>query len=228
MLEQANRYFITKVRSIDANVEPHNVREYSVEIGHCVFSDTIMLWSDCIDNNWRNKEDFDGHNFFDILRLLFGIALANGFPLRVGIAFGECVIKPEKQIFVGNAIVMAYQTEQCQDWIGVACHPSCLAAPHAKNLRGRRVVDGMFVGPIVPYPIPIKSTLDFTELQWTIDWPCSSGLFGVTKAFLTAEAAKHEGTPYVQRWQRALDYYVDCITRLWGGTEPWGRLPTSQ
>src|SRR5262249_46575121 len=60
---------------------------------------------------------------------------------------------PEEQIYLGKPIVHAYRMEMAQEWIGAACHPSCLRAPDFDLVKSG--ADGAY-NYVTDYPVPIK------------------------------------------------------------------------
>lgn len=178
--------------------------------GSAVFSDTILLWSDT-DGEARD----DAGSFFSYVAGVFGISLKMGFALRVGIAYGECVINPEAGLFIGVPVVNAYQTEQAQDWVGVACHPTCFDSTESQNLC-MSYLDGWQCGPLIEYEIPIKTKFrEVVRAKHSIDWPfwgqTDWGGLSKLEEILRENVDRHTGTQYEARWRRALDY---CQYRL--------------
>jgi hypothetical protein len=126
------------------------------QVGHAVFSDSLVLWSGSINEHslyspvppglrpFERTESGDSlrsarlffsppirntRGFFQAVASLVGIGLLTNMPLRIGMSFGACIIKLQQQIFVGRPFADAYETEMRQDWIGGAVHPSCFRAP---------------------------------------------------------------------------------------------------
>ena len=96
----------------------------TLRLGHCVFSDSIIVWSPKLKlgGQWA-------YGFFLTLAQLVLFGLRAGLPIRVGVAFGEFIADTRRSVYLGRALVDAYETEQQQDWIGGAYHPSCHNAP---------------------------------------------------------------------------------------------------
>ena len=74
----------------------------------CVFSDTIVMWSE----DQSPVTAPGSRSFFHFVAAFFGSALKLDLPLRTGIAFGDCVIEPERSLFAGQPIIAAYLTRQ--------------------------------------------------------------------------------------------------------------------
>lgn len=180
--------------------------------GTVVFSDSILVWSDPIPATEPGAEQL----YFSYLGALFGFALHGGLALRVGVAYGDCIVDPEFGLYVGRPIVDAYETEQLQDWVGIACHASCFESPHGKYLCMRGASNGWQVGPLIEYDIPIKPGRSVDKpVRHSTDWPHWSlpdfGGHNELKAFLSSKVKEFSGTVYEARWQRALSY---CEYRL--------------
>jgi hypothetical protein len=180
--------------------------------GAVAFSDTILLWSDC-----DSKERDVSGSFFSYIAGVFSIALKMGFPLRIGIAYGECVINPEAGLFLGKPVVNAHQTEQAQDWVGIGCHRSCFDSPGSKNLS-MSYLDGWQCGPLIEYPIPIKTEYSkIVEAKHSIDWPfwghSDWGCLTSLETILSKTIQKYMGTRYETRWRRAIEYYEFRVSK---------------
>lgn len=118
-----------------------------------VFSDTILFWS--------NADEWSVQVLFEHVAALITKSLALMLPLRVGIAFGECEIDTDRGIYIGPAIVDAYQTEVAQLWIGGACHPSCEIDP----LFRYYIIEEL--GLVVEYTVPTRSN---AKLGMALNW----------------------------------------------------------
>jgi len=182
---------------------------------HAVFSDTILVWSGVAGHN--DRDPGFGSTFFMHLARLFGEAIQRDLPLRMGVAFGECCIHQSRGIYVGQPMVDAYLTEQAQDWVSAACHPSCESAPHFANLR---LLARKQAGPLVEYEIPCKP-MSGQRLNLALDWPFPMSPAGfVNREEQQAEAlvrqfAANRGTSFEPRWSRAIEFYRSRMSR-WG------------
>jgi hypothetical protein len=139
------------------------------EVEREVFSDTILLWSPTLEA--ASDEDLvNASVFLTVVSRLVGSGIVAALPLRIGVAYGECFIDPEAHIYVGQAVVDAYVTEQRQDWIGAACHRTCLETPFGSDLallsETYQVLGGMIEG-----DIPVKKKPEGPALSYTLDWP---------------------------------------------------------
>lgn len=158
------------------------------QAGTVVFSDSILVWSDPVP---APEPGAEGH-YFAYLGALFGCALHGGLPLRVGVAYGDCIVDPEFGLYVGRPIIDAYETEELQDWVGIACHVSCFESPQGKYLCMRGASNGWQVGPLIEYDVPLKTGKSAGQpVRHSIDWPHWSmpefGGFDEVKAFLSSK-----------------------------------------
>jgi hypothetical protein len=189
--------------------------------GSATFNDSILLWSNPTERGVNGALD-DSDLFFSYVGGVFSIALKMGFPMRIGIAYGMCIIDPTTSLFLGLPIIQAYATEQVQDWIGVACHPSCFTSPKGKYLC-MMYLDGWQCGPLIKYKIPIKSDIKGDiSLNHTIDWPSAGqsdwGGFESMESILKERIQQYSNSSVCFRWERALDYY-NYRMRIWKDIE---------
>lgn len=201
-------------------------------IGHTVFSDSIILWSPPVPRKkvnyrtgqWKYRDDWGsglGRAFGQDLRFflsvssLIGIGLVRGFPLRIGIAFGDCVIEPDKSIFLGQPLVDAFETERRQQWIGAVCHPSCIV-PFVTDhlLKPQNPPPGRFASIpfLVRYDIPVQQLQNASTilppLLWSVDWPRFSD--SEVEKVLIAATARYKHNPNISvKWENALKFYQE-------------------
>lgn len=123
----------------------------SVSIPYSFFSDTLLLWSVKIEP------------FFQCLERLIYMSIRLEMPLRVGVAYGECFMKKNEGIFIGQPIIDAYMTEQSQEWIGGACHKTC----YNNDLFEERVRNSSL---LLPYDIPLKSNANTIPINYGFNW----------------------------------------------------------
>ena len=121
-------------RDYQAIINGRIYRKPAVRLNYFIFSDTILIWKDYqeVKNNKKDiQEKCELFREFNhgISRVLEN-ALLRKIPLRGGIAFGESIIKIDKEgnnhEIIGQPIVDAFLLGEAQDWVGVAFHSSCL------------------------------------------------------------------------------------------------------
>lgn len=176
-----------------------------------VFSDTILVWSRALETG--SDEDFANASvFLTAVSRLVASGIVAALPLRIGVAYGECFIDPEAHIYVGQPIVDAYVTEQRQDWIGAACHPTCLETPFGSELASLsdnyQVLGGMIRG-----DIPVKKKPDGPPLTHTLDWPyfIPKGLDRQQLEYLLEQGRKAfaQDRRISRKWSRALRFFKE-------------------
>jgi hypothetical protein len=77
-----------------------------------MFSDTILIFT-------KGDEDSDLKSIVYLSNELFAGSLAASIPIRGGIAWGPLTHDPEQGLFVGVALVDAYEIGETAQWLGV-------------------------------------------------------------------------------------------------------------
>src|SRR5215475_13419018 len=164
-------------------------RIYLVE--HVVISDTILFWAPA-----------DGQ--IEILPGLLCILmrqLMGSMPLRVGIAFGDCVIDPQEHIYIGQPIIDAYLTEQAQEWVGGAYHRSCWSAPRFPEFATEWAQ-------IVKYPVPVKISGAVKCYQLSLEYAVNWTLFTGPDVLTTiADQERRAPEAAKMKWRNARTFY---------------------
>lgn len=111
------------------------------QVGSTIFSDCIILW--CNDD-WEAIQSLVSASAH-----LIAAAIDIGWPLRGGMAYGQCVLDRDTRIFIGQPIIDAYETEESQQWIGAALHQSVQEHPSLGERIGR-------LDDIIEYDVPTK------------------------------------------------------------------------
>ena len=213
---------------------------FSCEFGHSHFSDTVILWSERINQHMSsdplemalmpNGLQSNGittpdtlpseimaaadramdTGFFMSLLFLMTIGLKRRFPLRMGVAYGDCIMDREKAIYLGQPIVDAHQTEQCQDWIGAGVHPSCETSPRGPHLSSL-ICAGSRV--LVDCEIPLKPCAVTTNKdvpRLALNWPLVDRLVlepPTVESVLKAGEIEARGKKHHAKWDHAIDFY---------------------
>ncbi len=112
---------------------------------YVLLSDTLLLWCDA---------DGDVESFIAVCGGLVADSVRRGMFLRGAVAFGETIIDPSTNTFLGQPIVDAYLAETDQEWVGLALHPTAV--------RGLGGVEG-----VIPYDVPTKGGL---KLERAVTW----------------------------------------------------------
>lgn len=158
--KEAEKSLTRRVHKIN---RPEGYRAEIQKVSYTIFSDTILLWVDVVSGNPNVALDI--MIFFDSLGALIAASLKCELPLRVGVAYGECYIDPIKNSYLGEPIINAYLTEQGQEWIGGACHSSCVEESNFKVTCEKMCL-------VVPYMVPMKTDLhaEIGDVKYAIEW----------------------------------------------------------
>jgi hypothetical protein len=203
-LEEIHRRYLDLV----ARLEPHPVfrirpgtHEREIVLNRVVFSDTILFWAPAGET-------------MELLPYVVAQVMSRAMgsmPLRAGFALGDCVIDPANELYIGQPIVDAYRTEQAQDWIGGAFHPSCWRWPGLRETLGRASA--------VRYAVPVKagSAAGAAPLEYALNWPA---LAGPDFSGSTLAAQEHRAPAAARgKWRNARIFY-EAIRSGPSGGEP--------
>ena len=178
-----------------AELEPHplfrmkaGTYEREIVLNRVVFSDTILMWAPVGET-------------MELLPSVLGQIMARAMgsmPLRAGLAFGDCVIDPANELYVGQPIIDAYHTERAQEWVGGAFHPSCWRRPGLRDLLCKG-----YERSAVKYPVPVKAGA--AALEYALNWPALAGPDFAVDALVASEGTAASG-PKV-KWQNARRFY---------------------
>ncbi len=111
------------------------------QVGSAIFSDCIIFW--CNDD-WEAVQSLVSASAH-----MIAAAIDMGWPLRGGLAYGECVLDRDTRTFIGQPIIDAYNTERSQKWIGAGLHQSVLGHSTLGEKIGR-------LEDVIEYDVPIK------------------------------------------------------------------------
>jgi class 3 adenylate cyclase len=191
------------------------------KVGTTVFSDSIIVWSTPVSSGtidpYRGAPDrtffvFIGHL---ILQSLRKTRSGLRFPLRAGIAYGPVIISPEEQIYLGMPIVDAYRLQEAQEWVGAACHQSCLQAPDFEIICDE--IEGAQNFVTTKHPVPLNEgrkeglvnpmPVAWPGMIWWLPRDPEDYYMKTVEDLLRAE----EGRPVpesrvVKKWKNTLDF----------------------
>lgn len=131
-------------------------------VNYITFSDSIVLYTD-------GMESYDFFRLVHAVKILIGCSLGGGTPLRGSIAHGDFYADKTNNIFVGKALVTAYQNEGKQQWAGayicdqtidfiLSSYPDIL--DKLKNYAY-----------LIEYEIPFKSNINMeSKNRFAINW----------------------------------------------------------
>jgi hypothetical protein len=132
----------------------------SEHLGVARFSDTILLYA-LDDTNEACKKVMEVAGWL-LFRTLFG---AQNTKVRIGVSYGEFYVNPQKDLFLGKAIVEAHKIEQQQVWMGGALSKGA-------EERMRRIIPSFPMGWfLAEYPIPVNGGKDADLIGGlAVDW----------------------------------------------------------
>lgn len=99
------------------SVKTQELREFKRLKQKAIFSVSIFVFS--VDDT-----DESLHQLTRYAIVIFQIFLAEGLPIRGGIALGDSVVDPRNDIYVGTAMSEAYSLEQTLRIVAIALHES--------------------------------------------------------------------------------------------------------
>lgn len=128
------------------------------DLGVALFSDTVLLYA-------RNDSDEAARQLINAVGwLIFETLMQGTTKIRAGISYGEAWLDRSESMYVGKAIVDAYQLERDQAWSGAALtETACQRVP--MPARSGDLADWW----VVPYSVPLKAgnTIDTLAVNWT-------------------------------------------------------------
>ena len=128
------------------------------QIRDFMFSDTIVAFS-------KSDSDNDALAIMLLSTELFAASLHNCVPLRGGIAHGQFEFNLEHNLFLGPALLDAYQLGESSQWLGIYMDEEVAEAasrlPVARSARGNPIV--------VSWEVPCKGGT--TESREVVNWP---------------------------------------------------------
>lgn len=133
-----------------------------------IFSDTVVLIADSTSAD-------------SSLRLLvwawrlFQFFLSAGFPLRGAVTHGEVSIDQQSRIYLGPALVDAYELERSQQWVGAAIDASVLGAH--PDLARHMAAESNILSDIFPlHAVPMEgATREMHTFNWRFNLVVKNG-----------------------------------------------------
>lgn len=153
----------------------------------------------------------DVKNDADVVQLLWNIhhlifhAIQLEFPIRGAIAYGEALVQTEPPIFIGPAVVEAFEWEKCQAWAGACLAPSLLS-----HVRERHLREALFPL-VVPYTLPLhKGAQDGLAVNWTSDAFYFMDSSHVRTKFLDCPASDPEYPRAMEKVKNTMQFLDHC------------------
>ncbi|MFN0242349.1 MAG: hypothetical protein ACKVWV_05595 [Planctomycetota bacterium] len=174
-------------------------------VGVAWFSDTLLLYA-------RDDDELSRRNVLETVGWLLFMTTKTKTPLRIGIDHGEFHASPEDEVFVGRALVGAYELERSQEWIGGA-----LTANAAAQVPPRTTTGARSQWWVCEYSVPMKNgkTFDTLAIDWTQTIHTSFELrWSKERANPTEEERLREGSAWA-KWENARSFHdsicVQCF-----------------
>ncbi len=126
------------------------------------FSDTFLF---CV----KLEQDDVEKPFMDIYRLsttFFRDMICKGIPLRGALTLGGCYADTEHDIFLGEAIIEAYDYAENQNWIGFVLTPEIL--PLLEQHKCEELI-GLVGRTYAEYEVPYRGDEKRKLLAWRLD-----------------------------------------------------------
>jgi hypothetical protein len=123
-------------------------------------------------------------------------------PHRGAFAIGDCWIDAEGSVFVGEAIVRAFQWEQQQDWLGISVEPSSLQ--HVATLDPD-TPDGTGGRPMTRYAVPTKQGRIPT---WCVAMTSEHALNGFLAAY--QDALQRGDVAVIAKYVNTARFLIHC------------------
>jgi hypothetical protein len=124
-------------------------------VGHMHFSDTVVFYS--LEDNIRAFE----HIIFSVLRFLAIPFLNPSYRFRIGISYGEFFYDNPKHVYVGKALVDAYELQKKQEWCGAALSRAAFDKV-AESFNARYYLKEYYV------PIKHDKKETYNVVNWTL------------------------------------------------------------
>ena len=101
----------------------HDYERLNSAFSTIYFSDSIIFWQRV--PGYRRKHFLD---MCSISSTIFTSLLSQNIPLRGAVSFGQFVVKRDSadrhDVFFGNALIEAYETQEKENWLGMVVCPS--------------------------------------------------------------------------------------------------------
>ena len=125
-----------------------------LNIEHCTFSDTFVIWTE--------YDPLRTELFCGTCSAIVCHCLDAGITVRGAITVGEAVLDRARSIFLGEPIIEAARVEKACEWIGVSFGPSYTREPYNRYLPAKAVL---------PYRRHCKPGCGELISGLVLDWP---------------------------------------------------------
>jgi hypothetical protein len=176
-------------------------------VGLAWFSDTVLLYS-------LSGSDEHCSSVMQVASwLLFVSSIPIGARMRIGVDFGTFHADEDNQVYVGKALINAYELQERQQWFGGALTEA--AYKKFRELRSRDVS-------IINYSVPGKggSICSYAALNWTFGIHDRLQVAWSETSLWPTSADEREQPDVVEKWRNARIFHdllcTSCGSR-WGG-----------
>jgi len=176
------------------------------------FSDTYLIYG--------IGDDEDSHyNVIETVWWLVSVTMDTATPVRAGVAYGEFYDKPENELYVGKALVEAYELEQAQEWVGGALSP-----------KAARKTPQDAMCHLKEYRVPLKTETAASPTCKTLafDWTLIEHEAGICdERIQRAKSCAREGAQsIVRKWENTSRFHVETCVSCFPKNSERKRPPT--
>jgi len=174
-------------------------------VGFAWFSDTLVIYA-------KDDDDLSCRNVLETVGWLLFTTMWSSTRIRAGVAYGKFYADAANEIFVGPALVEAYEMEQAQMWAGAALTESAAARLPVRTTTGER-----FQWWVCKYPVPLKVDAQVKCSNLAVDWTQGSHcafelLWSPSHAEPTEEERTSNPGRYV-KWMNTRQFHEEvCVT----------------
>jgi len=164
-------------------------------LGLAWFSDTVLLYT-------RNDTNEDCKELINTVAwLLFENMFSPFTRIRAGISYGESYMDTVNEMYIGKAIVEAFEIEKNQAWAGGALTTAAEQRIPDHALKGSR-----FNWHLVRYPVPMKNDKK-VQSSLAVDWT-----FGDHNGFDLRYSKNHnniisEENDIFKKWENTVQFH---------------------
>lgn len=171
-------------------------------VGFAWFSDTVLLYA-------LGDTDDDCKNVLETVGcLIFETIFLADTRIRAGVAYGETYIDSENDLYVGKAIIEAYDLQSQQEWSGGALTSS------AENRIPKWVLaENILDWYLTEYPVPLKVGCSDPKPRLAIDW--TRGIHSPIPFDWSKESKEptvkdeEEKADVVRKWNNTKDFHAE-------------------
>lgn len=178
-----------------AKLEIGAASKRSLGISYSWFSDTFIIFS-----RGNSLEEFTWLE--QTSRLFFQRLILANIPVRGAISHGKLYSNLERNIFIGEALIEAYEYAEDQDWLGLLLAPSVFDRLDGTQLDVRRRYNYRHV--------PLQGVMRSCDPSRVFAYAFNNGTVNGANPFLTAIRAmkRRAEKPYHAKYERAESFII--------------------